>query len=156
DNHFLAGLEVYFATGGQQMCSAEFDVLVVGDGQVVIGLDLGFAVGMGGAVFFGQQFGIAVGFDAVVAFVADADMLVVLDVLIPVALGVDEDLFFTSLVFNTQFVEAVATGAAEGFEGAAGLVLRQAVRDLVGLVVQATGDQRLIEIGRASCREGVW
>src|SRR5690606_4831494 len=40
----------------------------------------------------------------------------------------------------------VAAGAAEGFEDAAGLVLRQAVRDLVGLVVQAAGDQWLVGV----------
>jgi len=124
NDQFGAGVVVDFVAGFDEVAGADLDVLIVGDGQVVVGLDLGFAVGMGGAVFFGQQFGVAVGFDAVVAFVADADVLIVLDLLVPVALGVDEDLFFTSLVFDAQFVEAVATGAAEGFEDAAGLVLR--------------------------------
>jgi hypothetical protein len=55
-----------------------------------------------------------------VAFVADADLLVVLDVLIPVALGVQVDLFGTFFVFNAQFVVARAAGAAEGFKQAAG------------------------------------
>src|SRR5690606_12656787 len=122
DDHFLAGLQVDFAAGGQEVGGTELDVLVARDGQVVIGLDLGFAVGMGGVVLFGQEFGVAVGLDAIVAFVADADVLVVLDVLFPVALGVDEDLFFTRFVFDAQFVEAFAAGAAEGFEYAAGFV----------------------------------
>src|SRR5690554_7956354 len=91
-------------------------MLVVGDGQVVIRLDFRSAVGVGGVVFFGQILGVAVGFDAFVAFVANTDALVVLDVLIPVALGVDEDLFFTGLVLDAQFVEAVAAGAAQALE----------------------------------------
>src|SRR5690606_23496014 len=111
---------------------------------MVIGLELSFAVGMGGAVLLGQELGVAVGFDAVVAFVAHANVLVVLDVLVPVALGVDEDLFFTGLVFDAQLVEAFATGAAEGFEDAAGFVFRQAIWDLMRLVVEAAGDERLV------------
>src|SRR5690606_12515980 len=90
--------------------------------------------------------GVAVGFDALVAFVADADFLVVLDVLVPVALGVDEDLFFAGPVLDAQFVETVAAGAAQALEYAAGLVLGQLVGHRVGAVVQAAADQGLIRV----------
>ena len=101
---------------------------------------------MGGVVLLSQEFGVAVGFNAVVAFVADADVLVVLDVLVPVALGVEGDLFFTGPVFDAQFVEALAAGAAEGFKDASCFVFRQGIRDRVSLVVQAAGDERLIRV----------
>ncbi len=65
-------------------------------------------------------------------FVADADFLVVFDVFIPVALGVDVDLFGAFFVFDAEFVVALAARGAEGFEGAAGLVGRQVVGDEVG------------------------
>src|SRR5690554_8120674 len=106
-------------------------MLVVGDGQVVIRLDFRSAVGVGAVVLFGQVLGVAIGFDAFVALVADADALVVLDVLIPVALGVDEDLLLAGLVLDTQFVEAVAAGAAQALEQAAGLVCRQDRKSVV-------------------------
>src|SRR5690606_25028682 len=121
-------------------------MLVVGDGQVVIRLDLRSAVGVGAVVLLSQVLGVAAGFDALVALVSDADFLVVLDVLIPVALGVDEDLFFTGPVFDAQFVEAVAAGAAQALEQAAGLVCRQLVGNRVGAVVQAATDQGLIRV----------
>lgn len=89
-------------------------MLAACNGQVIVRLDLGLAVAMGGVVLFGEVFGVAVGFDALVPLVADADLLVVLDVLIPVALGVDEDLFFAGLVFDAQFVEAVAAWGWKG------------------------------------------
>src|SRR5690606_28005021 len=94
DHHFLPGLQVYLAAGFGQLCGAGLNVLASGDGQMVISLTLGPAVGVGAVVLFGQVLGVAVGFDPFVAFVADTDALVVLDVLSPVALGVDEDLFF--------------------------------------------------------------
>src|SRR5690554_2972290 len=113
---------------------------------MVIGLDFRSAVSVGAVVLFGQVLGVAVGFDALVALVADADALVVLDVLVPVALGVDEDLLFAGPVFDAQFVEAVAAGAAQAFEQAAGLVLGQLVGHQVGAVVQAAGDQWLVRV----------
>src|SRR5690606_36828445 len=113
---FLPGLEVDFPAGLGQVGDACLEMLASADGQMIIGPELGFAVGVGGVVFFGQILGVAVGFDAFVAFVADADGLVVLDVLVPVALGVDEDLFFTGPVLDAQFVEAVAAGAAQALE----------------------------------------
>src|SRR5690554_2657601 len=121
-------------------------MLVVGDGQVVIRLDFRSAVGVGSVVLFGQVLGVTIGLDAFVPFVADADTLVVLDVLIPVALGVDEDLLLASLVLDAQFVEAVAAGAAQALEQAAGLVLGQLVGHRVGAVVQAATDQRLVRV----------
>src|SRR5690606_2274884 len=75
-----------------------------------------------------------------VAFVADANRLIVLDVLLPVTLGMDEDLFFILFVFDAQFVEAFTAGAAEFLEDAAGLVARQVIGDLMFLVIQAVGD----------------
>src|SRR5690606_10961125 len=100
-------------------------MLVVGNGQVVIRLDFRSAVGVGAVVLLSQVLGVTVGLDAFVPFVADADFLVVLDVLIPVALGVDENLLLARLVLDAQFVEAVAAGAAQALEQAAGLVCRQ-------------------------------
>src|SRR5690606_6599058 len=127
DHHFLPGLQVYLAAGFGQLGDACLKMLASADGQVVVGLDFRSAVGVGAVVLFGQVLGVAIGFDAFVALVADADALVVLDVLIPVALGVDEDLLLTGLVLDAQFVEAVATGAALALEQAAGLVCRQLV-----------------------------
>src|SRR5690554_874177 len=121
-------------------------MLVARDGQMIIRLDLGPAVGVGSVVLLSQVLGVTVGLDAFVAFVADADFLVVLDVLVPVALGVDKDLFFTGPVLDAQFVEAVAAGAAQAFEQAAGLVLGQLVEHRVGAVVQAAGDQWLVRV----------
>ena len=93
-----------FAAGLGQLSGAEFDVLVLPDGEVVVGFDLDFALGFDGQVFFGLQLGVAVGFDGVVAFMADADLLVVFDVFVPVALGVQVDLLGTFLVFDAQLV----------------------------------------------------
>src|SRR5690606_38286105 len=129
-----------------ELAMTELDVLVVGDGQVIIGPDLGPAVGVGAVVLLGQVLGMAVGFDALVALVADADALVVLDVLIPVAVGVDENRHLARLVLEAQFVEAVAAGAAQAVEQAAGLVCRQLVGNRVGTVVQAAGDQWLVRV----------
>src|SRR5690554_835886 len=113
---------------------------------MIIRLDFRSAVGVGAVVFFGQVLGVAVGFDAFVPFVADADALVVLDVLIPVALGVDEDLLLARLVLDAQFVEPVAPGAAQALEQAAGLVCRQLTGHRVGTVVQAAADQWLVRV----------
>src|SRR5690554_6581931 len=121
-------------------------MLVVGDGQVVIRLDFRSAVGVGSVVLFGQVLGVTIGLDAFVPFVADADTLVVLDVLIPVALGVDEDLLLAGLVLDAQFVEAVAAGAAQALEDGSGLVRGQLTGHRVGAVVQAAGDQGLVGV----------
>src|SRR5690554_5277392 len=113
---------------------------------MIIRLDFRSAVSVGAVVLFGQVLGVAIGFDAFVALVADADFLIVLDVLIPVALGVDEDLFFTGPVFDAQFVEAVTAGAAQALEQAAGLVCRQLTGHRIGTVVQTPGDQWLVRV----------
>src|SRR5690554_5404356 len=146
DHHFVPGVVVDFLSGLDELALAQLNVLVARDGQVVVGLDLGPAIGVGAMVLLGQVLGVAVGFDAFVAFVADADGLVVLNVLVPVALGVDEDLFFTGPVLDAQFVEAVAAGAAQALEQAAGLVCRQLVGHRMGTVVQAATDQRLVRV----------
>src|SRR5690554_4463868 len=121
-------------------------MLVVGDGQVVIRLDFRSAVGVGAVVLFGQVLGVAIGFDPFVALVADTDFLVVLDVLVPVALGVDEDLLLTGPVLDAQFVETVAAGAAQALEYGSGLVRRQFVGHRVGAVVQAAANQWLVRV----------
>lgn len=90
------------------------------------------AVQIGDAVFFDLELAQDVSFNSVMPFVADADFLVVFDVFIPVALGVDVDLFGAFFVFDAEFVVALAARGAEGFEGAAGLVGRQVVGDEVG------------------------
>src|SRR5690554_1565415 len=113
---------------------------------MIIRLDFRSAVSVGAVVLLSQVLGVTVGLDAFVPFVADADALVVLDVLIPVALGVDEDLFFTGPVFDAQFVEAVTAGAAQALEQAAGLVLGQLTGHRVGAVVQTAGDQWLVRV----------
>src|SRR5690606_26434829 len=151
---FRAGFQHHFHAAGQvnllpcldELPLSKFYMLVARDGQMIIGPDLGFAVGVGAVVLFGQVLGVTSGLDAFVPFVADADTLVVLDVLIPVALGVDEDLFFTGPVFDAQFVEAVAAGAAQALEDGSGLVLGQLVGHRVGAVVQAAGDQWLVRV----------
>ena len=62
-------------------------------GEVIIRPGFGLAIQMGNPVLFDLEFAENVCLDGVVAFVADADFLVVLDVFVPVALGVQEDLF---------------------------------------------------------------
>src|SRR5690554_4125292 len=146
DHHFVPGVVVDFLSGLDELAPAQLNVLVARNGQVVIGLDLGPAVGVGAMVLLGQVLGVAVGFDALVPFVADADGLVVLNVLVPVALGVDEDLFLPGPVFDAQFVEAVAAGAAQALEQAAGLVFRQLTGHRVSAVVQTAGDQWLVRV----------
>src|SRR5690606_36191132 len=151
---FRAGFQHHFHAAGQvnllpcldELPLSKFYMLVARDGQMIIGPDLGFAVGVGAVVLFGQVLGVTIGLDAFVPFVADADALVVPDVLIPVALGVDEDLFFTGPVFDAQFVGAVTAGAAQALEQAAGLVLGQLVGHRVGAVVQTAGDQWLVRV----------
>src|SRR5690606_39964390 len=113
---------------------------------MVIRLDFCSAVSVGAVVLLDQVLGVAVGLGAFVALVADTDALVVPDVLIPVALGVDEDLFFTGPVLDAQFVEAVAAGAAQALEDGSGLVRGQLTGHRVGAVVQAAGDQGLVGV----------
>src|SRR5690554_2805552 len=113
---------------------------------MVILLDFCSAVSVGAVVLLGQVLGVAIGLDAFVALMADAEALVVLDVLIPVALGVDENLLLARLVLDAQFVEAVAAGAAQALEQAAGLVFRQLTGHRVSAVVQAATDQRLVRV----------
>ncbi|MNN51050.1 hypothetical protein D3C81_1656660 [compost metagenome] len=84
-------------------------MLVLRDGQVVVHPHFNLAVGMGGAVFFSLKLGVGVLFNGVVPLVTHADFLVVLDVFVPVALGMQEDLLGTFFVFDAQFVEATAT-----------------------------------------------
>ena len=129
-----------------ELAGADLVVLGGGDGEVVVGAHFDLAVEVGGAVFLGLHFRVAVGFDGVVAFVADADLLVVLDVLVPVALGVDVDLLGTLAVFDAEFVVAAATRAAQGLEQAAGLVRGQLVGHHMLGVVEATGDQGLVGV----------
>src|SRR5690554_2795064 len=146
DHHFVPGVVVDFLSGFDELALTEFDVLVVGDSQMIIRLDFRPAIGVGAVVLLGQVLGVTVGLDAFVPFVADADALVVLDVLIPVVLGVDEDLLLARLVLDAQFVEAVAAGAAQALEQAAGLVFRQLTGHRVSAVVQAATDQRLVRV----------
>ena len=79
-------------------------------GEVVVGAHFGLAVLVRGAVLLRFQLGVAVGLDGVVAFVADADPLVVLDVLVPVLLGVDLDLLLALAVLDAQLVVAATAG----------------------------------------------
>ncbi|RMP20527.1 hypothetical protein ALQ27_200111 [Pseudomonas syringae pv. delphinii] len=129
-----------------QLRGAQFHVLVLCNRQVVVHADFGLAVGVGGAVFFGFQLGVGVLFYRVVAFVANADFLVIFDVLVPVPLGMDENLFGAFFIFDAQFVVAATARGTEGLEYSAGLVGRQRVRNLVFLVVQAAGHQRLVRV----------
>ncbi len=59
-------------------------------------------------MFFDFEFAVNIGLDRVVPLVTDADFLVVLDVFIPVALGVQVDLLGTFFVFDAKFVVALA------------------------------------------------
>src|SRR5690606_5159599 len=87
DHHFVPGVVVDFLSGLDELALAQLNVLGARDGQVIIRLDFRSAIGVGAVVLLGQVLGVTVGLDAFVPFVADADALVVLDVLIPVALG---------------------------------------------------------------------
>src|SRR5690606_36045181 len=98
DDYLVAGVIMNLPPCLDELPLPKLYMLVVGDGQVVIRLDFRSAVGVGSVVLFGQVLGVTIGLDAFVPFVADADTLVVLDVLIPVALAVDEDLLLASLV----------------------------------------------------------
>ena len=129
-----------------ELAGADPQVQRVGDAEVVGRLQFDLAVGVDRALFLGPELAVAIALDRVVALMADADLLVVLDVLVPVALGVDEDLFLALAVLDAQFVETAAAGVAVGLENAAGLVLRQLVGHPVFAVVEAAGDQRLIRI----------
>ncbi|MNO72609.1 hypothetical protein D3C76_635610 [compost metagenome] len=113
---------------------------------MVVAAQFDLAVAVGGVVFLGLELAVAVGLHGVVAFVADADLLVVFDVLVPVALGVEEDLFLALAVLDAQFVETTATGVAVGLEYAARLVRRQGVGHLVLGVVEAARNQRLVGV----------
>ena len=135
DNHLLSGLEVDFAAGLDQLGGADLDALALADAEVVVGFDLDLAVAVHGQVLIGLEFRVAVGLHRVVALVADADFLVVLDVLVPVALGVQVDLLGALAVFDAQLVVATASGRAEGLEHRAGLVGQQVVGNDVFLVV---------------------
>src|SRR5690606_26993398 len=84
--------------------------------------------------------------DAFVAIGADADTVAVLGVLIPVALAVDEDLLLTGLVPDAQFVEAVAAGAAQAHEQAAGPVCRPPGATRAGTADQAARDHWLVRV----------
>src|SRR5690606_37222637 len=83
--------EVDFVAGFDELTSADLDVLAIAYGEVVVGSDFGLAVAVGGAVFLGLEFAVGIGLDRVVALKADADLLIVLDVLVPVALGMPVD-----------------------------------------------------------------
>ncbi|MNP42833.1 hypothetical protein D3C76_1366220 [compost metagenome] len=113
-----------FAAGLDELAGADPGVLITGDSEVVIRPQLGFPIRMNGAVFLGLEFAVGVGLHGIVAFVPDPDMLVVLDVFIPVALGMNEYLFLAFPVLDAQLVEAVTAGIAVGLEQAAGLVFR--------------------------------
>ena len=133
-------------TGPGQLCAAQLDVLIDGYGQVVLRLDFHLALASHGQVFLCTKLAVAVGLDGVMTLVADADLLIVLDVLVPVSLGMNINLLGALPVLDAQLVVAVAAGAAEGLEDAAGLVRRQFVgRNMFG-VIQAAGDQRLVGI----------
>src|SRR5690606_34300770 len=146
DHHLVAGVVVDLPASLDENALVELGVAGAADSHMIIRLDFRSAVGVGAVGLFGQGLGGAVCFDAVVGLVADADALVVLDVLIPVALGVDEDLLLTGLVLDAQFVEAVAAGAALALEQAAGLVCRQLTGHRMGTVVQTPGDQWLVRV----------
>ncbi|MCT2375667.1 hypothetical protein MNU22_14795 [Pseudomonas aeruginosa] len=77
---------------------------------MVIGLQLDLALSAYGVMLLGLELAVAVRLHGVVAFVADADLLVVLDVLVPVALGMDEDLFLALAILDAQLVVATPPG----------------------------------------------
>ncbi len=83
--------------------------------------------------------------DGPVAVVPDHLGAVVLGQQIQVSLGVDVDLFLRGLVLEAQLVAALAL-VGLGFQGGAGLVFGQGVRWLVGGVMGAPGDDRLVRV----------
>src|SRR5690606_14714957 len=80
--------------------------------------------------------------------VADLDRAVMLDDGAQVLLGMQVDLLGVLLVFEAQFVEILgrAALAAAALDAALRGIGRQAVRRLVGAVVHAAGDDRLVRV----------
>jgi hypothetical protein len=60
DDHLLSGFEVNLLAGFGQLRAAEFKVLALADGEVVVGFDLDLALAGDGQVFFGFELGVAV------------------------------------------------------------------------------------------------
>ena len=76
--------------------------------QVIIRPRFSLAIQVGNPMLFNLELAENIGLDRVVALIADADLLVVLDVFIPVALGVQVDLFRAFLVFDAKLVVTLA------------------------------------------------
>jgi hypothetical protein len=84
--------------------------------------------------------------DDQVKIFANRFVLVVLDPNVEILLGMHEDLFLTLLVFEAEFVEAVASLGRVGLECALGLFIGEGIRGHVVHVVNPAGDDGAIGI----------
>lgn len=92
DHDLLPRREMKFLADADVLPGTDLGVLGLGHRQVIVGLELDPAIQEGRTVLFLAQLRVAVGLDRIVSLIPDADVLVVLDVFIPVTLGVDVDL----------------------------------------------------------------
>ena len=82
-----------------ELPSPNLDVLIHPNRQVIVGARFDFTIGINRVVFFCFEFRVAVLLDGVVTLVADADLLVMLDVLVPITLGVQVDFLDNQIDF---------------------------------------------------------
>ncbi|KVV13097.1 hypothetical protein AP060_00018 [Pseudomonas sp. TAD18] len=130
---------------GQQILP-DTGVLAGGDLQVVIALDLHFAVGRHGALVFGFQHADAVTRDGFFALAVDLHPAVMFDVLFKITLRVQVNQFLAFTVFDAQFVETCALRRAAAAEHALGFMRGQIQRHRVDAVGQAAGNNRPVRI----------
>ncbi len=95
--------------------------------DVIARFYLGQPVAIDSPMFLDLELAVAVAFDPLMPMMTDPDFLLVLNVLLPVALGMNVDLLLTGPVFDAQLVGTIATGAAQGLEYTARLMCRQIV-----------------------------
>src|SRR5471030_1019260 len=110
-----------------KLCRPNLHMLGHANGEVIIRPGFTLAVEVGDAVLFNPELTENIRLNGVMPFIADPNLLVMLNVFIPVALGVQINLFRTFLVFNPKLVVALAARRAERLERTAGLVRRQVV-----------------------------
>src|SRR5476649_210106 len=93
-----------------------FHILGNSNRQMIIRPRFCLAVEMRNAMFFNLELAVSIRLNGVMPFIADPNLLVMLNVFIPVALGVQINLFRTFLVFNPKLVVALAARRAERLE----------------------------------------
>ena len=138
------GVQVVFAVAFL-LVAVYFVVDVVADGVAGVVADaFGVVVADGDGFVVADAFRLVVA-DAFASIVADGVAFVVFDDGVVVFLGVHEDFFAVFFVLKPQFIISGAF-MGSGFDGHAGLMLRQAIRRRVGGVVGPSGDDGLIRV----------